>query len=193
MAQVAEIGFYLGSGGGQERPKDRPFRAVQFWMNARQPFSPRTAQEFGEDRFSLIIEGVSGGDGVHCALRHKLMEPAIAETAGRFLDGFRGFGRITGLGRCRTCLGFGGGIDVRLMEGQAKGGGEVAAKGQVRIGLRAAQAVVEVSYMQYQAQLCAALGQGAQESYRIRAPGKGYGEAEARFEQGCVDWKVGAH
>ena len=51
------------------------------------------------------------------------------------------------------------------MEGQAERGRKRAGKGQVAVGLLAAQAVVQVGGVQHQAQFRAALGQGAQQGY----------------------------
>ncbi len=70
LAQITEIGLDLGPGCCQKRAEnDAAFRDFERWMNARQALSPRAAEELGENRFGLIVEGVGGGDCIQRNLR----------------------------------------------------------------------------------------------------------------------------
>jgi hypothetical protein len=82
------------------------------------------------------------------------------------------------------------------MERQAEARRQFAAKLQVGVRLRAAQAVVEVGDMQHQAQFPALLrvllGESAQEGYGVRTAGNGDGEAQAGFEQRRIERQRGS-
>ena len=56
-------------------------------MNAGEAFGPCAAEEFGEDGLGLVIEGVSGDEGVKGDVAEKLAEPGVAKAAGGAFEG----------------------------------------------------------------------------------------------------------
>ena len=84
-------------------------------------------------------------------------------------------------------LGFGLAIHPRLMEGKPHLSRQRAGKGQVAVGLFAAQAVVQVGGVQHQAQLLAPLRQRARQRHGVRAAGEANGQAQTRLEQRRIE------
>lgn len=77
------------------------------------------------------------------------------------------------------------------MEGQIETCGQFAGKGEVGVGLGAAQAVVQMSGVKHEAQFPAPLCQGTEESHGICAAGEANREAQAGLEQArfeCQLW-----
>ena len=66
LVNGVKVRFDFDAGGGEKRADNATFGKFKDGMNAGETFSPRAAQEFGENGFSLIIEGVGGGDCVEC-------------------------------------------------------------------------------------------------------------------------------
>ena len=50
-------------------------------MDAGEAFGPGAAQKFGQNGFSLIVAGMSGGHGINFARCQKLPEPCVSQTA----------------------------------------------------------------------------------------------------------------
>ncbi len=72
--------FDFGAGGVEEGTDDAGF---EFWMDAGEALSPRSAQELGENGFGLVVEGVGSGDCIYFARRDQLAKPCITQAAGR--------------------------------------------------------------------------------------------------------------
>ena len=143
-------------------------------MDAGEAFSPRAAEELGEDGFGLIVEGVGGGDGVELAGGHELAEPCDSGDGGRLLQWFRRVCRRRDWRRLRRRCRPGG-----CGRGGCELGGEVGDEGLVGVGFCAAQAVVEMGGVEDEAEFPAALGEGAQEGDGVGAAGDADGEAQA--------------
>ncbi len=73
------------------------------------------------------------------------------------------------------------------MEGKAQFSRERAGKGQIAVGLLAAQAMVQMGGVQHQAQLLAPLRQRAHQGHGVSATGEANGQAQARLEQRGVE------
>jgi hypothetical protein len=73
-------------------------------------------------------------------------------------------------------VGFGGGVDLRVMERDVELGCERLGEGQIDIGFFAAQAVMKMSRVQHEAQfptrLAILVDEGAQKGDGIRTAGK---------------------
>jgi len=133
-------------------------------MNAGEAFGPCSAEKLGKDGFRLIVEGMRGSDCIerHCVGRtfgHELLEPRVAQAARGFFDGF-------GVG-----LGFGSGVDVRVMEGNVEPLRESFREGEVGTCFVAPQTVVQMGGVQHQAQFPAPLGESAKEGDGICTAG----------------------
>ena len=105
----------------------------------------------------------------------------VAEVAGGLLDGLAiGFGG-------------GGGVDVAAMEGEVVGGGEIGYEGGVGIGVGSAEAVMDVSYGEDEADFGCGEDEGAQQGYGVCSSGDSYGEAGAGAEVGAVEVRSSGH
>jgi hypothetical protein len=81
-----------------------------------------------------------------------------------------------------SSLGLGGSVDLRVMERQTESRGQVTAKGEVRVGFGAAQAVVKMSGVENDAQFPALLMERAKQRDGVRTAGEADGEAQAGTE-----------
>jgi len=77
---------------------------------------------------------------------------------------------------------FGGGVNPMLMEGQVESCGKIAAEYQVFICLSAAQTVMEVRGVQYQAQFSASLTEREKQRNRVCTTRETDGDTLARSE-----------
>ena len=82
---------------------------------------------------------------------------------------------------------FSGRVHARLVKGKPQLRRKLAAEFQVAVGLRSAQAVVQMSGVKHEPQLRAARHQNAQKRHRIRATRQRHGKAHAGLEQGGVE------
>ena len=180
LAQRAEISLDFSPRGGEQRTQDAALGKLDHRVNAAQALGPGSAQKFGQDGLGLVVAGVRRGHRLHLARGHQLPEPAVTQAARSLLDGFGVF-----LGRCS-------GIHPRLVEGQTKLGRQRARKGQVAVGLLAAQAVVQMGGVQHQAQLPAPLRQSAQQGHGVGSAREAHGQAQSRLEQRVSMGSVGA-
>ena len=83
LVQRAEIDFDVTARRGKEGAQDAAFRKFEDGMDAGETLGPRAAEELGENGFSLVVEGVRGGNGIDqpCVGRsfgQDLSEPLIA-------------------------------------------------------------------------------------------------------------------
>ncbi len=140
-------------------------------MDAGKAFGPGAADEFVEDGFGLVVEGVGGGDGVNGAGAEQLGEPGIAEGAGCFFKAHA------------VSAGVVGGVGVPQIEGEAEGVGEGLYEGGVEVGIGGADAVVHVGYAEDETGGWADGVQGPQQSDRVDAAGDGYGYAHAGVQR----------
>jgi hypothetical protein len=80
-------------------------------------------------------------------------------------------------------VGFGGGVDLRVMERDVELGCERLGEGEIGIGFFAPQAVMKMSRVQHQAQfpprLTILVDEGAQKGDGIRTAGESDGETKA--------------
>jgi len=104
LAEAGKVGFHLRPGCGQHGAQDASFWKLDDWVDSGEAFGPCAAEEFAEDGFGLIVEGMGRGYGVDDTSGHKFAEPGVAEAAGGFFDRFAMLG------------GFGGGIDLAGVE-----------------------------------------------------------------------------
>lgn len=185
LVEDAEIVLNLRARDGEERAKDwAALRAFKFWMNAGETLRPCAAQDFGEDGFSLVVEGVRGGDGVHLAGRHQLPKPGIAQASRGFFNGLRSLaGRGIGVGLgCR--------VYALLVKGNCQPRCQFPAKREILVGFGAAQSVVQMRRVEHQAQLRASSRQGAQQCHGIRSAGQPHRQARAGLQQGSVEGQI---
>ena len=127
-----------------------------------------------------------GGNGIDNTVGHELTKPAVAQSTRGF---FNGFGALLILGIAGLHPRLRSGIDAGFVKWEAEGRGEVARKGEICIGLIAAESVVKMSGVQNEAQFPAALGEYAQEGDRISTTGEADGETESGLELRDVDLK----
>lgn len=114
-------------------------------------------------------------------LGEEFPEPCVAQASRGFFDSLPCFG------------GFGGRIDVGRVDRDVETGAEVAAELLVSVGFGAAQAVVQVGGMDYEAQLSGPLVEREQQRDRVRSPGEGDGNAHAGAKERGVEWEGGGH
>ena len=69
-----------------------PFGESDDGVDGAEAFGPGSAEEFHEDGFGLVVEGVGGEDGVGVAGGEEGGEEVVADGAGGFFDGFAGCG-----------------------------------------------------------------------------------------------------
>jgi len=152
LSESAEIGFNVGSGGGEKRTENPALGKFEDRMDARETLCPCTSEEFRKDGLSLVVESVCGCDGIDFPTGQKLTEPGVAQAACGFFNGF-------GVG-----LGFGCGVDAGLMKRNIKVDGEGFREREIGIGFFAAQAVMEMSGVQNNAEFPAPLMMTVSES-----------------------------
>ena len=120
VAGVKE-GFDLLAGSPKEGAEDRTLGKGEDGVDARETLGPCSAEEFGEDGFGLVVEGVRGGDGVERHVAEELAEPGVAQAAGRAFDGVGGeIVEVGWGGSLRSAAGFSGGIDAGLVKEDAE-------------------------------------------------------------------------
>jgi len=92
-------------------------------------------------------------DCIERSFAEQITEPGVAQAAGGFFDGFGG--------------GFGcsGDVDAGFVEGDSEIGGQGADEGEIGVGFLAAEAMMEMGYVQDEAEFGAALVKGAEEGY----------------------------
>ena len=149
-------------------------------MDAGQTLGPGATQEAGQYRLRLVVEGVRRSHRVNFSCDHQAAEPAIAQPA-------RGF--LNGLGRLAVFwpgLGFSLRVNLRFMKRDTEASGQFAAKFEVLVGLRAAQAVMQMRGVQHQSGLTGAGGERAQQRHGVGPAGKTHGKARARPQQGLI-------
>jgi len=142
LVEGAEIGFDFSAGGGEKRAEDAAFREFDDGVDAGEAFGPGAAEELGEDGFGLVVKGVGGGHRMERNIGEELSKPRIAEAAGGFFDGF---GWLVGGGMGGALS---GGVDLMNVKREVELRGESGDEGQVGVGFRTAQAVVEVGDME---------------------------------------------
>jgi hypothetical protein len=145
LFESAEIGFNVGTGGGKKWTENPALRKFEDRMDARETLCPCTSQEFRQYGLGLVIESVCGRDDIDFSTGQKMTEPGVAQAPGGFFDGF-------GIG-----LGFGGGVDAGLMKRNIEVNREGFRKSEICIGFFAAQAVMEMSGVQNNAEFPAPL------------------------------------
>ena len=175
LTEAGEVRLDLGACRSEGGAENAAFGELNHRMDAGQAFGPRSAEEFAEDRFRLIVEGVGCGYCIELVCGQQPAKPGVAETAGGFLDG------LMMLARFDIC------IDLMGVELDAQGLCEVSGESLVEIGFFAAQAVVEVGGVQYDAQFRGSRGEGAGERDGIGSAGEADGQAQAGPEQRCVE------
>ena len=92
LAEETEIGLDVRAGDGEERAEDTALGKGDDGMDGGEAFGPGAAEEFGEDGFGLVVEGVGGSHGVNFAGSHELAKPGVAKAAGGFFDALPRFG-----------------------------------------------------------------------------------------------------
>ncbi len=97
-----EEGFDVGAASVEEGAEDLSFWQSDDGMDGAEAFGPGSAEEFHEDGFGLVVEGVGGEDGVGVAGVEEGREEFVACVAGGFFDGL-------------ACVGDAGG-DVGVVE-----------------------------------------------------------------------------
>jgi hypothetical protein len=132
LVDGSEVGFDFGAASVEEGAEDSSFWEGDDGVDGGEAFGPCTAEEFHEDGFGLVVEGVGGEDGVGVAGGEELGEEFVACVAGGFFDGF-------------VCVGDAGGdVGVVEVKGDAEGDAEVFDKLLVGVGFGSAEMVVDV-------------------------------------------------
>ncbi len=162
-----------------------PFGRVTTGVDGAEAFGPRAAEEFHEDGFGLVVEGVGGEDGVGMAGGEEGGEEVVADRAGGFFDGFAGLGDAV--------------RDVGLVkvEGNVEADAEVSDELLVAVGFCAAKAVMDVGGAQADAEGFARGGvggvEGEEESDRVCAAGDGNADAVAGLDVGAIEGETVRH
>ena len=100
LIELGQIGLDLGAGDGEHGAEDAAFWKLDNRVNAGKAFGPGAADQFAQDGFGLVVEGVGCGDGIENSRGHEFAKPGVAKAAGGFFDGFV------------MLDGFGGGVDL---------------------------------------------------------------------------------
>jgi hypothetical protein len=150
LAEIVEISLNFGTGCGEERAEHGAFGKLETGGDACQTLCPSATEKLGEDGFSLVVESVSGGDGIERGLTQQAAKPPVAEAAGSFFNALGGFA-CGGIG-----LSFDGDIDTGLVKGEAELGGKIAREGKVVVSFFAAQTVMEMGGVEHEAEFLTA-------------------------------------
>ena len=137
LPQSLQISLHLSPCRCQKWAQNAALGKLDHRVDAAEPFGPGSAQELGQHCLGLVVAGVCGGHGLHLARGHQLPEPAVTQPSRRFLYGFA------------LSLRLGSGIDPRLVKGNAQFCGQFANEGQISVGLRATQAMVQMCGAQH--------------------------------------------
>ena len=119
--------------GGEQGAQDRAGGKRKNGRDASESFKPGPAEEFHEDGFGLVVEGVRGQDVGDCALGEQFAEGFVAEGPGSRSDGL-----VVGAGA-------GLGVDAEEVKRDLELLAEADEKRLVGFGLLAAEAVVDVN------------------------------------------------
>ena len=172
----AEVGSEVVAAEVEEGAEDISVGEGDFGGDGAEAFEPGPAEEFHEDGFGLIVEGVCGEDVGGVARDQQGSEDLVAEVSGGFLDGF-----VVGGGT-------GGGVDRVNAEGDFKAVAEVSDKGLVGVGFGCAEGVVDVDGGEADSESVAGEGVGGVEQEEERggvgSAGDGAADAVAGAEGG---------
>lgn len=193
----AEEGFDFGAASVEEGAEDFSWPLVQGprfglgchldWddgMDGGEAFGPCSAEELHEDGLGLVVEGVSGEDGVGVAGGDEGAEEGVADVAGRLFEGLAGLG------------GAGGDVGVVDVERDVELDAEVADEVEVGVGFfGGTDAVVDVRGGEAYAE-GVALGvvggvEGEEEGDGVGSAGDGYADAVAGVDVVSVEGEDG--
>ena len=149
---------------GEEQRADD---AADLGRDARQPAQPRTAQQVDEEGLNRVVGMVRHGDGRIVVLTAQLVEPGVAQAAGRHLHRF-----------ART-LHLGGRVEAAVVAGDAVAGGLPGYEHLILVAFGAAQLEVAVG----DPHLVAAADEEREHDHRIHAARDGQQHASARGKQ----------
>ena len=177
LAEAGQVRFDFGTCDGQHGAENEPIGKSDDRMDAGEAFGPGAAEEFAEDGFGLIVQGVGGGDGVQTTRGQELSEPGVAQAASGFFDGFA------------LLAGFRSGIDVAGVELETQRRGEFS--GEILVGVRvgSAQPVMEMGGVEDEAEFAGARREGACEGDGIGAAGEANGETQAGADERGIQIK----
>ena len=157
-------------------------------MDCAEAFCPGPAEEFHEDGFGLVVEGVGGEDAVDVARGQESGEEFVACVAGGLFDGF---GIAMGAGFDDTC----GNVGLVQVEGDIEADAEVFDELLVSVGFFAAKVVVDVDCGKAYAEGLASGGVGCEKSEEksdgVGAAGDGDADAVSGFDVGAVEGEGG--
>jgi hypothetical protein len=177
LAALPKMFFNLAPRDSQHRPDNCAtylpggIPDIQRGADSCQTFQPRPADDVHHHGFSLIIEGMAGGDFIQSSLADEAVEVAIAGLAGRVFEPFSGFDCFPG----DICA-----ADVNL---KSVAVGQYFYESLVGIGFGTAQAVIEVDDGKNNSQFRAQLQEQVQEGDRVCAGGDGCADAVSRLQE----------
>jgi hypothetical protein len=154
-------------------------------VDGGETFGPGSAEQFHEDGFGLVVEGVGGEDGVGVAGVEEGGEEFVAGVAGGFFDAFACGGDAFG--------------NVGLVEvkGDIESDAEVFDELLVGVGFFASELVIDVDCGEACAEgvVFGGVGgvEGQEESYGVGSAGDGDAEAVTGFHLGAVERKREGH
>ena len=137
LVGLIEEGFDVGAAGIEEGAEDLSFGEGDDGMDGAEALGPGSAEEFHEDGFGLVVEGVGGEDAVGVAGGEEGVEEFVTGVAGGLFDGL---GVAIGSG-LRDAV---GNVGVVEMEGDVEADAEVFDELLVGVGFLAAEIVVDM-------------------------------------------------
>ena len=183
-----EEGFDVGAAGVEEGAEDLSLLQSDDGVDGAEAFGPGAAEEFHEDGFGLVVEGVGGEDAVGVAGGEEGGEEFVACVAGGFFDGL-GISRGAGVGDA------GGDVGVVEVEGDVEADAEVFDELLVGVGFFAAEVVVDVDGGEADAEGVAGGGvggvEGEEKSDGVGTAGDGDADAVSGVDVGAGEGESG--
>jgi hypothetical protein len=170
LVGVSKEGLDLCTAHIQQRTNDLACFVRDHRVNRTEPLRPSTPQQLQEDGFGLIVQRVSGQDGVGLTRGEQTLQKGIAKIAGGFLGRFA---------RLLDPLGNAGAVNVKVdIEALTKGLHER----KIVICLNSPKAVVNVSGREPDAEVVLGTMERKQEGYGVGPARDGHADAVAREE-----------
>ena len=148
-------------------------------VNSSQAADARSAQHAKQNRFSLIVEGVGGGDFRDPLFSHQFAEVVVAQFAG---GGFH-----SGVGPRQGRF---AGVQFQAMVAR-----EAGDKLFIFVGFLAPELMIDVCDRQYDPKFSSQLDEQEQQCHRVGAPGNRYRQAVASLDNralpDCVQQSLG--
>jgi len=176
-----KVSFHLGPRRAQQRTNNPPLRKAHLRVYPGKPLRPRSAQEFAQHRFGLIVQRVRRRNSVYLTRCQQLPEECVPQPPRRLLNRLRrlpGFPNRLSLGRS---------IRPSLMESHPEPSRKRTAEFKITIRLSPPQPVMQMRHLKHQPQLAAPLSQRAQQGHGIRTARNPNRQPQPRPQQRSIN------